>query len=154
MILCSVLFCQDHHRIILMTGCTTDTADHLTSVYYRKPLQIPLHGMSSVKSKQVIISVKKIQFCGHHLVHIDLLTALITDINASRNDIQFRKYTVKKHGLHAGSRILQYDLQSLCLIIIRINSRKPRKAVFTVTDSIVLVTHITAHASVTIFQHQ
>ena len=110
--------------------------------------------MSSVKSKQVIISVKKIQFCGHHLVHIDLLTALIADIDASCNDIQFRKYTVKKHGLHAGSRILQNDLQCLCLLIIRINRRKPRKAVFTVTDSIVLVTHITAHASVTVFQHQ
>ena len=49
MILCSVLFCQDHHRIILMAGCTTDTADHLTSVCYRNPLQIPFHGMSSVK---------------------------------------------------------------------------------------------------------
>ena len=43
-----------------MAGCATDTADHLTSMSHRYSLQIPLHGMSSVKSKQVIISVKTI----------------------------------------------------------------------------------------------
>ena len=137
-----------------MAGCATDTADHLTSMSHRYSLQIPLHGMSSVKSKQVIISVKKIKLCGHHLVHINLLTALIADIDASCNDIQLRKHTVKKHGFHAGNRILQYDLKSLCLIIVCINSRKTRKAVFAVTDGITPVTHITAHASVTVFQHQ
>ena len=89
-ILCGPFLCQNHHRIVLMTGGSTAASDYLCTMSKKTAVEVSLHSMTTVERNQIIPSCDKIKTGTLHLLNRKLLTAVISDLYTSRNDVILR----------------------------------------------------------------
>ena len=145
---------QDHHGIIMMGGHSSPASDPLLHVRHRRPLEISLQAVASVKRDQVILSAHKVQIRAHHFFQPKFILRSVADHCASRDDIEFRKNTVQKRYFRKTGCVLKYDLQSLCLVFLSIYSRQSFQAVFPVMDPVSGESQITSHGSVSVLNYK
>ena len=141
----------DDRRIILMARSPSQTSYLGHTVSDRHSLQISLHCMPSIERNIIIISPQKIQTCRSQLFHRNMSAAGIHNTHTSCDHIIFRQHSVEQHSPYSCHAVLQDHLQSLCLIVVRINCRKSLKCIFSVLNTVALIAEIAAVSAVCIF---
>ena len=100
--------------------------------------------MTAVKGHQVIIPVYKIQCPRVCFFHIDPFISPISNHSASCDNIVLGQDAVIKRYGQAGYRILQINLEGLCLIFFPIHCRQPLQTIFSVIDLMRFIAKITS----------
>ena len=142
---------QNHHRIILVTGSSSAASKFHGSMGQRLSLIHPVHTVSSMERDQIIIAGHKIQAGAHDFVKINPVTAAIFNEHAAGDHIRFRKHAVQQSGFHLVHGVFQYDLQSLGLRLIGVNSRQTVKGVLALPDLVPCIAKVTAAGLVCIY---
>ena len=152
-ILRGLMLRHDHRRVVLVAGRASRASDLLHPVSDGHPLEIPLHGMSAVECKEVILSADHVEAGRRQLLHGNVPVARVDDADAPGNDIILRQDAVEQHGAHAGHPVLKHDFKGLRLIIVRIYRRQPLKGIFPVPDAVALIAEVAAVGAVRIFDN-
>ena len=106
-----------HHKgIVVMAGRAAHASHGLDAVDDAAPLQVPFHGVSSVKGQPVIISPLPVQAEARRLQKRDLLFSSVRDGGRSRDHIQLLKNAVEKPHRHAAFLILQIHRERFRLL--------------------------------------
>ena len=144
----STLFCQNHQGIDLMGRLSAPRSDLQFQMRDRRFLGTSLHGMAALESDQVVFSGEKINICTEELFKYYCQLGKRAYDDTSGDNIQLRKDPVQKCHLHKACCIFQYDLQSLRLLFLSIDGRKPLQCVFPVLKTVAFEAQITGCCSV------
>ena len=93
-ILRGLMLRHDHRRIVLMAGRTPCASDLLHAVSDGHPLEIPLHGMTAVECKKVILASDHVEACRRQFLYGNMSVACIDDAHAPSYDIILRQDAV------------------------------------------------------------
>ena len=107
------LLAQDHERVVLVGGGTSGAPHRLDAVANGRSGRMTLHHVASVQGDPVVIRLLKIQGDGHQLFQPDGAFALVHHPHRPRDHVLLFKHTVVEDHAHAGSGVLQADLQGI-----------------------------------------
>ncbi len=106
------------------------------SMSQRGTLQIPLHGMLSIKPQDIKLSLYKIQTGCRCLFDRNLSGSRIFNLNTPGNDIGFFQNSIQQMHFNLCVFICKDNFQCLRFFFVCPDSRKPLQPVFTVSDFI------------------
>ena len=105
--------CKNDKRVVLVRRHSPPAAYRLIRVSYRHPVKDSLHSMPSMESYQIIITCYEVQHCTLNFFQIDLAFSAVANNQGAGDDIDLRKYTVKKFRLYMRAGIFHKNVKRL-----------------------------------------